>query len=140
MSEKGKNVKFCSLCNAKFGWLFGPSQHECGLCSAIICNKCARDIDYYAGVICASCATVDPNIEVWSSRYKGKLPAHSGNFLSLSSRWYKNKDLAIWELKYWAEKSKLDIIYDLDFKTDKKGYNYIFTVWQASGKASKLEK
>ena len=140
MNKKGDNEKYCSICKAKYGWLFGPSQVECGLCNASICNNCARDTDYYAQYICVSCAAVNPDIEVWSSRYKGRLPAHSASYLTLTSRWYKDKDLAIWELKYWAAKNNFDIIYDLDFKTEKKGYNYIFTVWQASGKAARLEK
>lgn len=135
--------KYCAICSKEFvvALLDGTNIKKCPLCKAIVCTECVRSIDDYASPICSSCEAVNPEIEVWSINYKGKLPQHSADVIALESGWYKNKDRAVWELKYLANKKyKADIIYDLDFTSTTKGYNYIFKIWQAKAKASKLIK
>lgn len=135
--------KYCTICRKEFvvTLLDGTNITKCPLCEAIVCTECVRSIDDYASPICSSCEAVNPEIEVWSINYKGKVPEHSADVIALESGWYKNKDRAVWELKYLANKKyKADIIYDLDFTSTTKGNNYIFKIWQAKAKASKLVK
>ena len=143
----------CESCGRKYNWFEkvfkGEYLKHCAYCGKSFCSQCIKYFgdNYYRFPICQDCLNKGNFVKTWPSTYLGKIPIdYNFKTLPISSDYYKNKDLSLWELRISAGVKGFDGIYNVTYiryvesEETESGGVYKYSVWKATGVAFRLRK
>lgn len=137
-NSKWRLVKTCAFCNEKVCSEHGTAVEPVTYKDWIISEEtrcCNIHLESFQNYVSDLKQSIDRSekVIVYSNNYKGHIPLPKLG-RTISTKYYRQKATAEYELRILAAQNDCDIVQDVEFnKSENQNGNYIYSVWSASG-------